>query len=94
MSDKIQNMSALAQTIERSQVRPAEAERAAIREMVKSATDRGVALTGPDGLLKLLTKTVLEAALDEEMIAHLGYEKHAVEGRDGGNSRNGVRAKT
>jgi hypothetical protein len=28
------------------------------------------------------------------MTEHLGYEKHAVEGRDGGNSRNGTRAKT
>jgi transposase-like protein len=32
--------------------------------------------------------------LDEEMSEHLGYDKHAVEGRNGGNSRNGTRAKT
>jgi transposase-like protein len=32
-------------------------------------------LTGPDGLLKALTKTVIETALDEEMADHLGYDK-------------------
>lgn len=31
---------------------------------------------GPDGLLKQLTKTVLETALDEELVDHLGYDKH------------------
>jgi transposase-like protein len=41
------------------------------------ARDRGVALTGPDGLLRALTKTVVETGLDEEMIEHLGYDKHA-----------------
>jgi putative transposase len=51
-------------------------------------------LTGPGGLLKQLTKSVIEAALDEEMSDHLGYDKHAVEGRNRGNSRNGTRAKT
>jgi putative transposase len=35
--------------------------------MVKSAKDRGLALTGPDGLLKIRTKAVLETALHEEM---------------------------
>jgi len=35
---------------------------------------------------------VIEAALDEEMSDHLGYDKHAVEGRNRGNSRNGTRA--
>ncbi len=34
-----------------------------------------MSLTGPDGLLKQLTKSVLEAALAEEMTEHLGYEK-------------------
>jgi putative transposase len=31
------------------------------------ASDRGLPLTGPDGLLKQLTKNVLETALNEEM---------------------------
>lgn len=64
------------------------------RGLVASARARGVALTGPEGLLKVLPKTVIETALDEEMVEHLGYDKHAVEGRDGGNSRNGRRTKT
>jgi len=62
------------------------------RELVRQARDRGVALTGPDGLLKALTKTVIEIALDEEMAEHLGYDKHAVEGRNRGTSRNGKRS--
>ena len=94
MTEMIQDVTDLGRTIDKTLSKPGEAERAAIREMVKSATDRGLALTGPDGLLKIMTKTVLETALDEEMTAHLGYEKHAVEGRDGGNSRNGRRVKT
>src|SRR3954469_5267813 len=73
---------------------PADAERAAIRELVVAARARGEDLTGPDGLLKLLTKTVLETALEEEMTEHLGYDKHAVEGRNRENSRNGKRTKT
>ncbi len=35
--------------------------------MVTDARARGLALTGPDGLLKLFTKNVLEAALNEEI---------------------------
>jgi putative transposase len=73
---------------------PSEEELAAARELVRAARDRGVALTGPGGLLKALTKTVVETALDEEMAEHLGYDKHAVEGRNRENSRNGKRAKT
>lgn len=46
------------------------------------------------GLLKYLTKTVLETALDEEMNEHLGYDKHSIEGNNTGNSRNGTRSKT
>ena len=73
---------------------PEEVERAAVRELVKAARARGDELTGPDGLLKAITKQVLEAALEEEMTEHVGYDKHAVEGRNGANSRNGTRAKT
>lgn len=41
------------------------------------------------GLLRELFRRVAERALDAEMLAHLGYEKHAVVGRGTGNSRNG-----
>jgi transposase-like protein len=51
-------------------------------------------LVGAGGLLTGLTKSVLETALDAEMSEHLGYQKHDPAGRDGGNSRNGYRAKT
>jgi transposase-like protein len=87
-------MGVLARSIDKTAMKPGDAERAAIREMVKSAKQRGLDITGPDGLLKLLTKTVLETALEEEMTEHLGYDKHDPAGRDGGNSRNGTRAKT
>jgi putative transposase len=41
------------------------------------------------GLVQDLTKRLVERALQGEMTDHLGYEKDAAEGRDGGNSRNG-----
>ena len=66
----------------------------AAREMVRVAKAQGLSLTGPDGLLKQLTKTVLEMSLNEEMTDHLGYPKHDAAGRESGNSRNGTRAKT
>ena len=70
------------------------AELAAVEDLVRQARQEGIALTGPDGLLKAMTKTVIEAALEEEMADHLGYDKHAVEGRNRANSRNGKRSKT
>ena len=71
------------------------AEAAAAAELVRMAKEKGWSLTGPDGLLKQLTKTVLETALNEEMTEHLGHSKNrAPAGRDGGNVRNGTRAKT
>ncbi|MCB9669855.1 MAG: IS256 family transposase [Alphaproteobacteria bacterium] len=41
-----------------------------------------------------LKKLALERMLQAEMTEHLGYEKHAKEGFDGGNSRNGSSPKT
>ncbi|SNR61308.1 Transposase, Mutator family [Haloechinothrix alba] len=59
------------------------------------AQERGLALTGPDGLLGQLTQTVLETALEAEMTEHLGHAKHADQpGREGTNVRNDSRAKT
>src|SRR5689334_10339471 len=69
-------------------------EELAAAELVRQARERGVSLTGPDGLLKQLTKTVIETALQEEMTEHLGYEKHDPVGAGTGNIRNGARAKT
>src|SRR3954452_9024548 len=61
--------------------------------LVEQARAQGVELVGPGGLLTGLTKTVLETALEAEMSEHLGYDKHAPEGRNRANSRNGSRAK-
>jgi transposase-like protein len=71
-----------------------EAERAAVRELVRAARARGGDLTGPDGLLKSITATVLETALEEEMTQHLGHAKHQAPSGEGGNIRNGNRPKT
>jgi putative transposase len=70
-------------------------EQAAAAAMVAEARQRGLELTGPDGLLKLFTKNVLETALNEEITEHLGHEKNRAEpGRQSANVRNGARAKT
>ena len=70
-------------------------EQAAAAAMVAEARARGLELTGPDGLLKLFTKNVLETALNEEITEHLGYEKNRAEpGRQSANVRNGARSKT
>lgn len=46
-------------------------------------------IIGEDGLLKQLTKAILERALHAELNEHLGYEKHDPAGHNSGNSRNG-----
>jgi putative transposase len=51
-------------------------------------------LIGENGLLKRLTKKLVEGALGAEMTHHLGYPKHDVLGQGSGNSRNGASAKT
>src|SRR5437763_4709479 len=65
-----------------------------LRELTERARTGGLKLTGEGGLLGKLTKMVIEGALEGELDDHLGYSKHDPEGRDGGNSRNGRRAKT
>jgi putative transposase len=68
------------------------AEEAAAAELVRRAREQGLSLTGPDGLLKQLTRAVLETALNEELTEHLGHERHGPAGT--GNVRNGTRPKT
>src|ERR1700753_4111135 len=70
------------------------AEQRAAEELVRRAREQGLSLTGPDGLLKQLTKTVLETALDQEMTEHLGHEKNSPAGNETGNVRHGARPKT
>ena len=50
--------------------------------------------SGEGGLLKQLTKAVLERAMQAELTAHLGYERHDASGDNSGNSRNGKSKKT
>ena len=56
--------------------------------------EKGVALTGDDGLLTSMVREVLQAGLDVEMAEHLGYEPYESVGRGSGNSRNGSYPKT
>lgn len=44
---------------------------------------------GKEGLMQELQKAIMERMLEGELTAHLGYERHAPEGRNRGNSRNG-----
>ncbi len=70
-------------------------EQAAAAAMVAEAKARGLELTGPNGLLKLFTKNVLETALNEELTEHLGHPKRQADpSRESTNIRNGSRSKT
>jgi putative transposase len=70
------------------------AEQKLAEKLVARAREQGVALTGPEGLLRQLAKTVLETALNQEMTGHLGHDKHALAGNKTGNVRNGTRPET
>jgi putative transposase len=72
----------------------ATAEQAAAEDLVRRAREQGLSLTGPDGLLKQLTKVVIETALDQELTEHLGHERNTPAGNETGNVRNGSRPKT
>jgi putative transposase len=51
-------------------------------------------LIGEQGLLKELTRALVERAMHAELSHHLGYEKHDPVGKGSGNSRNATSAKT
>ncbi|KKW48566.1 transposase, partial [Xanthomonas citri pv. fuscans] len=51
-------------------------------------------LIGENGLLKQLTKRLVERALDAEMTEHLGHDKHEPVANAAGNTRNGRSRKT
>ncbi|WP_300082330.1 IS256 family transposase [Propioniciclava sp.] len=73
--------------------RPPLVDRELVERLVGDAERLGLGVDGEDGLLAQLTKLVLESALQGELTAHLGYDKHQrVE--DGVNARNGTRTKT
>jgi hypothetical protein len=74
---------------------PLVVDRALVARLVGDAQREGVAIDGEGGLLSQLTRLVVESALEGELTAHLGYEKHERVGDDGSeNARNGTRAKT
>jgi len=50
-------------------------------------------LIGENGLLKQLTKALVERAMTAELTHHLGYKKNDPQGRGSGNSRNGTSRK-
>jgi transposase-like protein len=70
------------------------AEEKIAEDLVRRAREQGLSLTGPDGLLKQLTKTVLETTLDQELTEHLGHEKNGPVDNETGNARNGTQSKT
>ena len=51
-------------------------------------------IIGENGLLKQLTKALLERAMSAELSGHLGFAKHDPAGHNSGNTRNGVMKKT
>jgi putative transposase len=51
-------------------------------------------LTGENGVLRQLTKALMERALEAEMATHLGYEKHDPTVKPSDNRRNGKSKKT
>ena len=62
-------------------------------ELLKDYTDPKDIL-GEHGLLRQLTKRVVERALEAELTAHLGYSPHTRNGSSPGNGRNGQGKKT
>ena len=50
-------------------------------------------IVGENGLLKQLTKAIVERAMEAELTHHLGYRKRDAAGRESENKRNGVSRK-
>lgn len=60
-----------------------------IDQLLAEHGHRAEDIAGETGLLKQLTKAILERAMQAEMTGHLGYPKHDPAGYKSGNSRNG-----
>lgn len=76
------------QSVEQGESVDREVLQKGLRELIKSAGGME-AFVGKVDIHKELSKSVYELLLQTEMDDHLGYEKHAAEGRGSGNSRNG-----
>ena len=61
--------------------------------LLAQAAEQGVELLGEGGLLKQMTKAILERSLQVELTDHLGYEEGDPAGAGSGNSRNGTTPK-
>src|SRR5262249_32823690 len=66
---------------------------ALLDELLKDYTDPK-AILGEHGLLRQLTKRLVERALEAEVTDHLGYAPNAPNGSNPGNCRNGKGKKT
>lgn len=66
---------------------------ALIDELLQGCKDPKEIL-GNNGLLKQLTKRLVERTLEAELTDHLGYAPNAAQGRGSGNNRNGKTQKT
>jgi putative transposase len=64
-----------------------------IDELLKDA-ENPQDILGKDGLLKELSKAVIERALEAELDTQLGYAKHSRTGKSSSNARNGHSQKT
>jgi putative transposase len=76
------------------QLRELLADDAWLDELIDSAQQGGVQLTGDGGFLPEMIKAVLERGLAAELTGHLGYEQGDPAGRGSPNSRNGFTGKT
>ncbi|MER6434499.1 hypothetical protein ABT272_43940 [Streptomyces sp900105245] len=65
-----------------------------LKELVAWAQADGLQMTGESGLLRQLTKRLLESALEGEKMDHPGYDRHDPAGKYGGNARNSKRSAT
>lgn len=63
-------------------------------KILAECSDPQTDLLGKDGLLKQLTKRLVERAMDGELTHQLGYAKNDFSGNNSGNSRNGKTKKT
>ena len=61
--------------------------------LLAQAAEQGVELLGEGGLLKQMTKAILERSLQVELTDHLGHEHGEPAGAGSGNSRNGTTPK-
>ena len=71
-----------------------EAQKEKFREMAREMGKEIKSAEDLSGLMSEILKMTVESALNAELSHHLGYDKHAVEGRNTGNSRNGFTNKS